>query len=151
MGERTSHPHGTFSWVDLATTDTEGAKVFYGELFGWEGDDMPAGEGMTYTMFRLGERYVSAVSDQREEEGAAGVPPHWSPYATVAAVAAVAARAPELGGTLLAPPFDVLDAGRMAVLAAPAGAVLSLWEPRNHIGAGLVNDPGSLTMNSLAT
>jgi uncharacterized protein len=151
MGERTSHPHGTFSWVDLATTDPEGAKAFYGRLFGWEGDDMPAGEGITYTMFRLGPHYVAAVSDQREEERAAGVPPHWSSYVTVDDLDAVAARVPELGGTLIAPPFDVLDAGRMAIVADPAGAVLSLWEPRNHIGAQLVNDPGSLTMNSLAT
>jgi uncharacterized protein len=151
MGERTSHPHGTFSWVDLATTDPEGAKAFYSRLFGWEGEDMPAGEGMTYTMFRLGGRYVSAVSDQRQEEQAAGIPPHWNSYVTVDDVDAVAARVPELGGTLLAPPFDVLDAGRMAVLADPTGAVLSLWEPRNHIGAELVNDPGSLTMNSLTT
>jgi predicted enzyme related to lactoylglutathione lyase len=63
----------------------------------------------------------------------------------------VAARVPELGGQLLVPPFDVLDAGRMTVLQDRTGAVLSLWQPRNHIGAGLVNDPGSLTMNSLST
>lgn len=151
MGERTSHPHGTFSWVDLATTDPEGAKAFYGRLFGWEGEDMPAGEGMIYTMFRLGGRYVSAVSGQQEHERAAGIPPHWSSYVTVDDVDATAARVPELGGTLLAGPFDVFDSGRMAVLQDPTGAVLSLWQAGNHIGAQLVNDPGSLTMNSLAT
>lgn len=151
MGERTSHPHGTFSWVDLATTDPEGAKAFYGRLFGWEGEDMPAGEGMTYTMFRLGGRYVSAVSGQVEHERAAGIPPHWNSYVTVDDADAVAGRVPELGGTVLAAPFDVFDSGRMAVLQDPTGAVVSLWQPGNHIGAQLVNDPGALTMNSLAT
>jgi uncharacterized protein len=151
MGERTSYPHGTFSWVDLATTDPEGAKDFYGRLFGWEGEDFPAGEGVVYTMFRLRGHDVAAVSGQQEDERQAGIPPHWNSYVTVDDVDAVAERVPELGGQVLAPPFDVLDAGRMAVLQDPTGAVLCLWQARTNIGAGLVNDPGSLTMNSLAT
>jgi predicted enzyme related to lactoylglutathione lyase len=151
MGERTSYPHGTFSWVDLATTDQEGAKAFYGELFGWEGEDMPAGEGVTYTMYRLGGQYVAASGPQMEDEKAAGIPPHWNSYVTVDDVDATAARATELGGAVLAGPFDVFDAGRMAVVRDPTGAVVSLWEPRQMAGAGLVNDPGSLTMNELAT
>jgi predicted enzyme related to lactoylglutathione lyase len=151
MGERTSHPHGTFSWVDLATTDPDGAKAFYGRLFGWEGEDMPAGEGMTYTMFSVRGRNVAAVAEQMEDERAAGIPPHWNNYVTVDDVDAVAGRVGELGGTVLAGPFEVLEAGRMAVIADPTGAVLSLWQPRKHIGAGLVNDAGSLTMNSLTT
>ena len=151
MGERTSYPHGTFSWVDLATTDPEGAKAFYGGLFGWEGEDMPAGGGLIYTMFRLNGLYVAAVSSQMEHERAAGIPPHWNSYVTVDDVDAVAARVPELGGQLLAGPFDVLDSGRMAVLQDPTGAVVSLWQAGNHHGAQLVNDPGSLTMNSLTT
>ena len=151
MGERTSYPHGTFSWVDLATTDPEGAKTFYGELFGWEGEDVPAGEGMVYTMFRVRGKAVAAVSAQMEDERSAGIPPHWNSYVTVDDVDAVAARVPDVGGVLLVPPFDVLDAGRMAVLQDPTGAVLCLWEARASIGAELVNDPGSLTMNSLTT
>ena len=53
MGKHTSYPHGTFSWIDLATTDAEGAKAFYTLLFGWEYVDMPAGEGMTYSMCQI--------------------------------------------------------------------------------------------------
>jgi predicted enzyme related to lactoylglutathione lyase len=151
MGERTSYPHGTFSWVDLATTDPEGAKAFYGRLFGWEGEDMPAGEGVTYTMYRLRGHYVAASAPQMDDERAAGIPPHWNSYVSVDDVDATAARVPDLGGTVLAGPFDVFDAGRMAVLQDPTGAVLCLWEARRMPGAGLVNDPGTLTMNSLAT
>jgi predicted enzyme related to lactoylglutathione lyase len=151
MGERTSYAPGTFSWVDLATTDPAAAKAFYGRLFGWEAEDMPAGEGMTYTMLRLGGADVAGLSEQPEHERSQGVPPHWNCYVTVDDADAVAARAAELGGTVLAPPFDVLDSGRMAVVADPQGAVLCLWQARAQIGAKVVNVPGALTWNDLIT
>ena len=49
---------GSFCWLELATTDREGAKKFYTSLFGWTADDMSMGPGMTYTMFRLGGKDV---------------------------------------------------------------------------------------------
>jgi predicted enzyme related to lactoylglutathione lyase len=151
MGERTSYPHGTFSWVDLATTDQQGVKPFYERLFGWEYEDMPAGEGVVYTMARLDGQNVGAISPLQEDERAQGIPPHWNSYITVDDVDAVAGRVEELGGRLYVPPFDVLDVGRMAVLADPTGAVVCLWQPRRHIGAGVVNVPGALSWNELAT
>jgi uncharacterized protein len=60
-------------------------------------------------------------------------------------------RVTELNGNLLMPPFDVLEAGRMAVAADPTGAVFLMWKPKNHVGAALVNVPGALTWNELAT
>ena len=77
------------------------------------------------------------------------MPPHWNCYVTVEYADASAARAAELGATLLAEPFDVFDAGRMAAFADPQGAVLSVWQPKENIGAGLVNVPGALTWNDL--
>jgi uncharacterized protein len=151
MGERTSHPPGAFSWVDLSTSDPAAAKQFYGGLFGWEFDDLPVGDGAVYTMCRLGGKSVSAMSAQQEQERAQGIPPHWNSYVTVEDVDAGAAKAREPGGNVLVEPFDVLDAGRMAVVADPTGAVFSMWEPRNNIGAELVNVPGALTWNELAT
>ena len=151
MGERESYAPGTFCWVDLGTTDAGGAKAFYGRLFGWESEDMPAGEGSTYTMLRLGGRDVAALYEQGADERAAGIPPHWSSYVSVENADEVAGRVEGLGGKLLAPPFDVLDSGRMAVLQDPTGAMLSLWQPGRHIGARLVNDPGCVTWNDLAT
>ena len=151
MGERTAYAPGTFSWVDLSTTDVPGAKGFYGELFGWEAEDMPAGEAGTYTFFRLGGRDAAAVAQQREEERSQGIPPHWNSYITVDDLDARAARARELGGTVLAEPFDVLEAGRMAVVQDPTGAVFFLWEPKDHIGASVVNEPGAFTWNDLMT
>ncbi len=150
MGERESYAPGTFCWVDLTTTDGQGAKAFYERLFGWQGEDMPAGHG-TYTMLRLGGRDVAGLFEQGAEERAAGIPPHWSSYISVVDADEVAARVEGLGGRVLAGPFDVLDSGRMAVVQDPAGALVSLWQAGRHVGAGLVNDPGSLTWNDLAT
>jgi predicted enzyme related to lactoylglutathione lyase len=151
MGKRSEHRPGTFSWVDLSTTDPDGAKRFYSELFSWEFEDMPAGEGMTYSMARLNGDYTAAAFEQMEDERGQGIPPHWNSYVTVESVDATAARAKELGGTVLMEPFDVLDVGRQAVIQDPTGAVLAVWEPRTMIGAGVVNEPGALTWNELHT
>ena len=151
MGKRESYAPGTFSWVDLTTTDAEGAKAFYRELFGWEADDMPAGEGMTYTMLRVGDDYVGGLSEMDAGQRAAGVPPSWLSYVSVEDADAAAARAREAGGTVRGEAFDVLDAGRMALIEDPQGATVAAWEPHRHAGAGRVNDPGCLTWNDLRT
>jgi predicted enzyme related to lactoylglutathione lyase len=151
MGQRTSHDPGTFSWAELSTTDAAGAKAFYSSLFGWEADDMPVGEGMTYTMLRLGDGVVGALYEQGEQERSGGIPPHWNSYVTVQSADEAAARAKDLGGTVVAPPFDVMDVGRMAIVQDPTGGTLSVWEPRTSIGATLVNDTGALCWNELTT
>ena len=154
MGVRTKYEPGTFSWIDLATTDPAGAKSFYTSLFGWEPQDMPTGEGDdagVYTMCFLEGKPVAALSDQQPEQKAQGVPPMWNSYVTVEDVELATARAKELGGTAFTEPFDVLDVGRMSVIADPQGAVFCLWQPTTHIGAGLVNDPGCFSWNELST
>ena len=147
MGERTSYVPGTFCWADLGTSDAPAAKSFYGSLFGWEAVDMPAGEGMTYTMLYLGGRTVCALYNAAPEQG----PPAWLSYVSVESAAHTAARAADLGGVVLQEPIDVFDSGRLAVLQDPTGAVFGLWEPQNHIGATLVNDPGAMCINQLNT
>jgi uncharacterized protein len=151
MGERTQYTPGTFSWADIATTDQEDAKRFYSALFGWEIEDMPAGEGVTYSMARVDGKYVAAISAQPDQQREAGVPPMWNSYVTVDSADAAADRAQELGATVHAPPFDVLDAGRMAVIQDPQGAFFMVWEPKQMIGAQLVNAPGALSWNELAS
>ncbi|MET0399555.1 MAG: VOC family protein [Longimicrobiaceae bacterium] len=141
---------GTFSYAELATTDAASARAFYTGLFGWEVDEIPMGGAGTYYMFRRGE-HVAAAMHQMGPEQAAGVPPHWGSYVTVASVDESAARAEELSGTVLMAPFDVMDAGRMAVVRDPTGAVFSLWEARAHPGAQVLDEPGALCWNELAT
>jgi uncharacterized protein len=151
MGARTQYAPGTFSWVDLTTTDQDAARAFYRELFGWGADDMPAGEGIVYSMMTRDGHHVAAISPQPQAQREAGVPPTWNSYVTVASADETAARAAELGGTVHAQPFDVFDAGRMAVIQDPQGAWFMVWEPKRHIGAGLVNAPGALVWNELGT
>lgn len=141
------HEPGTFSWVELSTTDATAARDFYTSLFGWDVEESPMGDGTFYTMFRLGGRYAAAMYERRSQE----IPPHWLPYATVESADRGAARVEELGGTVLAGPFDVFDAGRMAAVQDPTGASLALWEPRSHIGAGVLGEPGTFCWHELAT
>lgn len=151
MGERTAYAPGTFCWADLSSTDQEAAKRFYCELFGWEAEDRPVGEGVTYTMMRLRGAYVAAISQQPIQQRDAGVPPTWSSYVSVRSAEESAKRVDQLGGTVHAGPFEVMDAGRMAVLSDPQGAFLMIWEPKGHHGASLVNAPGALVWNELAS
>jgi uncharacterized protein len=148
--EITEYPPGTFCYPELATTDSEGAKRFYTQLFGWEAVDSPVGPGMVYTMLRLRGKSVGALYGMGEERRAAG-PPAWLSYVTVANVDASAKKAAALGGTVRQEPFDVMEVGRMALLDDPTGARFALWQPRQHIGAELVNEPGALCWNELAT
>jgi uncharacterized protein len=78
-------------------------------------------------------------------------PPHWNCYVTVESVDDTTRRAAELGAGVVAEPFDVMDLGRMAVIADPTGAALCLWEPKSNPGAQLVNAPGAMTWNDLVT
>jgi predicted enzyme related to lactoylglutathione lyase len=151
MGERTQYTPGTFSWTDLSTTDQDAAKAFYSGLFGWEANDMPAGEGVVYSMMQIDGKDVAAIAPQQQEQREAGVPPMWQSYVTVESADAALERAKELGATVHAPAFDVLEAGRMGVVQDPQGAYFIVWEPKRHIGAGLVNVNGGLTWNELAT
>ncbi len=143
MGKRERYEPGTFSWVDLSTSDADGAKVFYGELFGWEFEDNEVPGGGVYTMCYVQGDAVAAIVQQNEQPG------HWNSYVTVVSSDETAAKARQLGAKVFEEPFDVMEAGRMAVLADPSGAVLCVWQPRAHAGARRVNDIGCLTWNEL--
>ena len=145
MGDRTSHPPGTFSWAELVTTDADSAKAFYTALLGWDYDDQPVGDDAVYSMAARDGKQVAALYTD------AGQPPHWNSYVTVVSVDETTAKAKAAGGSEVHEPVDVMDVGRMAFIADPAGATIFLWEPRRHIGAELVNAPGAMNWNDLIT
>jgi uncharacterized protein len=145
MGDRTSHPPGTFSWAELVTTDADSAKAFYTALLGWDYDDQPVGDDAVYSMAARDGKQVAALYTD------AGQPPHWNSYVTVVSVDETTAKAKAAGGSEVHEPVDVMDVGRMAFIADPAGATIFLWEPRRHIGAQLVNAPGAMNWNDLIT
>lgn len=151
MTEFSTHAPGTFCWPELATTDQKGAAAFYAALLGWAIDDQPIGAAETYTMFRLRGLEVAAAYTMRAEERAHGAPPHWNAYVTVTNAEEAVKRSQELGGTVLAPPFDVMDAGRIAVLRDPTGAVFQVWQPGRHVGAKILREPGALGWTELLT
>jgi uncharacterized protein len=145
------HVAGAFSWPELATTDQKAGVAFYRALFGWDLKEAPIGPGEMYSMFTLRDREVGAAYTMRADERQMGIPPHWNAYITVDDVDASAKRATELGAKVLAAPFDVMDAGRMAVLQDPTGAVFQIWQPKRSIGARIVNESGALCWTELST
>jgi predicted enzyme related to lactoylglutathione lyase len=151
MAEFDKHEPGTFCWPELATTDQAGAVAFYRALFGWDVKEQPLGPGEVYTMFLLRGRETAAAHALRPEQREHGAPTHWDAYVTVDSAEQTAQRARALGGKVVVPAFDVMDAGRMAVVEDPTGAVLSVWEPRRHIGVKLLNEPGALCWTELMT
>jgi predicted enzyme related to lactoylglutathione lyase len=140
---------GRFCWADLSTSDASGAKEFYSSLFGWSYVDRPAG-GAIYSMAVKNDRQVCALY-QLDEKMAQGIPPHWNSYVSIESADAAAEKANALGGRVVAAPFDVMTVGRMAVIEDPTGAIFSVWQPRDHAGAGLTGAPGAMCWNELMT
>jgi predicted enzyme related to lactoylglutathione lyase len=150
MGEQDRYIPGVPCWVDTTQPDPERAADFYRGVFGWELEDaMPAGSEGRYFMARLRGEDVAAVSSQMP--GAGDGPAVWNTYIWVDDADETAAAVRDAGGTVLAEPFDVGDAGRMAVCADREGAAFSLWQAGRHRGARIVNEPGSLNFNVLST
>jgi len=145
----TAHTVGTFSWPELGTTDQKAAKQFYTSLFGWQFKDNDMGPNGVYTIFTLDSRDVAALYTLMPDMVKQGMPPSWSSYITVESADRSAEKAKSLGGTVVAPAMDVMEHGRMVVIQDPQGATFSLWQPKNHIGAGVLNEPGSLAWTQL--
>jgi uncharacterized protein len=147
LPQRDGYIPGVPCWVDATEPDPEAAAQFYGGLFGWEFENpMPAGSGAQYLVARLRGGDVAALSAQPEGSSGQAV---WNTYIWVEDADQAAAKARGAGGSVVSEPFDVMDAGRMAALADPEGAVFSVWQAREHKGAQIVNEPGSLNFNVL--
>jgi predicted enzyme related to lactoylglutathione lyase len=149
MPERDGYIPGVPCWVDTSQPDPQAALPFYASLFGWQFEDvMPEGSGGSYFIGRIRGGDVAAVGSQAE-----GGPPGatWNTYIWVDSADDTAARARAAGGKVISEPFDVMDAGRMAVVADPEGAAFCVWQAKSHRGAKVVNEHGSLNFNGLAT
>ncbi len=151
MPTRDSYAQGTPNWVDLQTTDQAAAKAFYGGVFGWSYDDQPMEGDAVYSLAKLGDENVAAIAPQSPELAAAGAPPMWNTYLAVDSADEAAAKVGPAGGTVAMEPFDVMDAGRMAFVLDPSGAPVAFWQAGQHIGATLVNEPGTVVWNELIT
>ena len=149
MPEREGYIPGVPCWVDTIQPDPEVTLPFYRGLFGWEFEDVaPDGSEGKYFIGRIRGGDVAAVGSSPE-----GAPPMatWNTYIWVESADETASKARDAGGTVAMAPVDVMDAGRMAVLADPEGAVFCVWQAKNQRGAKVVNEHGSLNFNGLAT
>jgi predicted enzyme related to lactoylglutathione lyase len=151
MPEVKEHTPGSFCWIELGTSDTSGAKKFYKELFGWSFVDSPMGPDEFYTIFKIRDLDVAAMYTLREDQTTQGVPPNWMTYVSVASADDAAKKAASLGGKIVAGAFDVMEAGRMAVLQDPQGATFCAWEAKANTGIGLAGEPGTLCWDELWT
>jgi hypothetical protein len=144
--------HGMFGWCDLATHDVAAAAAFYQGLFGWQAKSVEHEGHVVYHMFTLDGANVAGLVDNRGwGSGGDGPPPMWVSYIIVDDVDALAPRVEELGGTVLRPPMNVMESGRMAFIQDPTGAMVGVWEPGEHLGADVFNEAGTLTWNELVT
>lgn len=139
-----SHDLHTFNSIDLPTSDVTGAKQFYGELFGWKFEDtfFPDGQLM-YTTATLNGHKVANMSELMPEQIEEGMPPFWNSYVCVKDVRASLAKCLELGAEILEDAFDIPEAGSMAMVREPNGALFSMWQPKQHIGMQVKYEPGA--------
>src|SRR5262249_38850033 len=151
MSTVTAAAVGSFCWPELVTTDQKAATSFYSKLLGWNVDDQPMGPGETYSMFKTAGRDAAAACTMRAEERQQGMPPHWNSYVKVESADATTKKAEQLGAKVIAPPFDVMEAGRMAVLQDPTGAYFCLWEGKKHQGISAKRETGALCWTELTT
>lgn len=145
MVEMTTYAPGTPNWIDISTPDMEATKNFYRGLFGWEAISYPEMGG--YTNFLLNGKMVCGAAPFMSPDQH----PAWSTYVAVSDADATAQAVQDNGGKTAFPPMDVANLGRMGVFIDPTGAFFSIWQPGEHKGAQIVNEPGSVGWNELGT
>lgn len=151
MTEKTIHAPGTFCWPELSSSDQRGAESFYTALFGWTIKETPMGPGEHYSIFLKDGQDVAAVAQLSKELAANHVPSNWLSYVSTNDINASIEQAKELGGTVMAGPFEVMELGSMAVLNDPIGATFALWQGKSHAGITLRDAPFSLIWTELMT
>ncbi|MDR6866628.1 putative enzyme related to lactoylglutathione lyase [Microbacterium resistens] len=139
-------PAGTPMWVDLGADDVDAAKAFYTGLFGWEYQSGGQESG-GYLLAQLDGKAVAGIGPKQDAQ----MPTVWTSYIGSDDVDATANAVTEAGGHLIAPPFDVMDSGRMAIATDLTGAAFGIWQAGSHIGAERVNEHGALCWNELHT
>jgi predicted enzyme related to lactoylglutathione lyase len=151
MSERDEYPTGVPCWVDTMQPDAEAAARFYGALFGWElaGPAATGDPPGSYFVARVRGGDVAGIGSPPPAHQRP--PTVWNTYVAVESADAAAEAARGAGGTVLAEPFDVPPAGRLGVVADPAGAAFGVWEAGEREGAQRVNEPGAWSMSLLAT
>lgn len=118
---------GDFCWNELATSNIQAAKDFYGKVFGWEFTDHDMGD-MTYTMIKLNKKEIGGIwtiPKDKEKQ----IPPHWMSYILVEKLEDALEKAKSQGASIIKPPTNAGEIGRLAIITDPTGAHIALWQP----------------------
>lgn len=152
MTEYEKYTPGQFCWTDYSAHDMDAARKFYGGLFGWDSKLGPEHEDQPgpYGFFLRAGKMVAGIGELTKEM-AAMMPPVWNNYVSVEDCAATVAKAKELGAEVVFDTQVIPDAGSLAFLKDPTGAMFALWQPGHHHGSQICNEPGSMAWNELAT
>jgi uncharacterized protein len=117
---------GDFSWHELATTDTDAALSFYGDLVGWkntENHDMgPMG---VYRMFGFDGVTLGGLFNKPPQMPA---PPHWLFYVRVPDINKGADLVKQHGGKVLIGPHEVPGGDWILQCLDPQGAAFALHQ-----------------------
>ena len=148
MPTRETAPNGAPCWVDLMTSDLEGASEFYRQVFGWTADTPDENLGGYFNFYRDG---VMVAGCFRRQEGMEGMPDVWSVYLATGDAEKTAEVATANGAQLFMPPMKVEDFGTMAVMMDPGGAAVGTWQPGTHQGFGVLGEPNSPSWFELHT
>ena len=143
------YAQGTPSYVELSSPDQRAAEEFYGQLLGWDFDDVDMGAAGVYLAAKVGGESVAGIAGQLPH--LVGHPAYWVVYLTVDDLDATLARVGPAGGTVEAGPFDVMSRGRIARIQEPTGARVNLWQAGETIGSVRVNEPGCPIWHELTT
>lgn len=148
MSQRDAYPPGVPCWVETLQRDPGAACAFYAALFGWEASGPgPMPDGGAYFVARKHGGDVAGIGSVLDAAG----PAAWTTFVAAPDLDAALAVATDAGASVIAGPLDAPPAGRLAVIADPAGAPLGLWQPGSRRGAERVNEPGAWAMSVLRT
>jgi len=147
MTTRDHAPIGSPCWADLWTSDVEGSRKFYGELFGWEAQE-PSPEFGGYFMFTRDGAPVAGGMGDMPDMPAQNL---WTIYLATDDIGKTVGAAEAQGAQVVSPPMAVADLGSQAVLVDPTGAQLGAWQPGTFPGFTAVNETGAPSWFELHT
>ncbi|WP_278314190.1 VOC family protein [Lolliginicoccus levis] len=144
----TAWPAGTPCWADCAVDDVARAREFYGAVMGWEFEETATETG-GYLIARKNGHVAAGIMPK--PQGMEDMPSAWTTYLATEDADATAEAAAANGAQVPVAPMDVMTEGRMAIIVDPTGAFFGLWQPIDHTGAAVVNEPGGMCWNELHT
>jgi uncharacterized protein len=144
---RTTAPAGAPIWIDLTSSDVDGAQKFYGNVFGWTFESAGPEYGGYTNAFKDG-KYVGGLMANDPQWNS---PDGWTTYFHTADIKATMAKATGAGAVSCVDAMEVKDKGWMGVLTDPTGAVFGLWQPGGHTGFQVVNEAGAPVYHQLTT